>query len=75
MNNAEFLDQELTLDDLKMINGNGLAGWVFRAWKKWINDESDDVVNALGELNEYAKNRHDSMEEGLLTNYPMSFYL
>ena len=64
MNNAEFLDQELTLDDLTMINGSGLSGWIFRAWKKWINDQSEDVVNALDELNEYAKNSHDSMEEG-----------
>ena len=75
MNNAEFLDQELTLNDLEMINGSGLAGWVFWAWRKWITDESDDVVNALDELNEYAKNRHASMEEGWLTNYPLSFYL
>ena len=64
MDNAELLDQELTLNDLEMINGSGMAGWVFRAWKKWITDESDDVVNALDELNEYAKGSHDSMEEG-----------
>ena len=38
---------------------------VFRAWKRWINDEADDVVNGLGELNDYVKNNaHDSMEEG-----------
>ncbi len=55
MDNTELLDQELTLDDLKMINGSGLAGRVFRAWKKWITEESDDVVDALDELNEYAK--------------------
>ena len=64
MNNTELtLDQELTLDDLKTING-GWAGWVFRAWKKWINDESDDVANALDELNNYAKNNtsHNHME-------------
>jgi hypothetical protein len=37
---------------------------VFRAWKRWINDESDDVVNALDELNNYVKNNtsHDHME-------------
>ncbi len=52
MDNTELLDQELTLDDLKMINGSGLAGWVFRAWKKWITEESDDVVDALDDLNE-----------------------
>ena len=35
---------------------------VFRAWKRWINDEAD-VVNGLGELNDYVKNNaHDSME-------------
>ena len=62
MENTELLDLELTLDDLKMINGSGW--WVFRAWKKWITDQSDDVVDALDELNEYAKNSHDSMEEG-----------
>ena len=64
MNNTEFLNQEMTLDDLKMING-GWAWGVFRAWKRWINDEADDVVNGLGELNDYVKNNaHDSMEEG-----------
>ena len=65
MTNTDFLDQELTLDNLKTINGGGWAGWVFRAWKEWINDESDDVVNALCDLNDYVKNNaHDSMEEG-----------
>ena len=49
MNNTEFLNQEMTLDDLKTING-GWAGGVFRAWKRWINDEADDVVNGLGEI-------------------------
>ena len=64
MNNTEFLNQELTLDDLKTING-GWSWGVFRAWKRWINDEADDVVNGLGELNDYVKNNaHDSMEEG-----------
>ena len=64
MNNTEFLNQEMTLDDLKTING-GWAWGVFRAWKRWINDEADDVVNGLGELNDYVKNNnHDSMEEG-----------
>ena len=65
MTNSEFLDQELTLDELKTINGSGLSGWVFRVWKKWIKDESDDVVNSLGGLNDYAKKNisHDSMEE------------
>ena len=64
MNNTEFLNQEMTLDDLKTING-GWSWGVFRAWKRWINDESDDVVNALGELNGYVKNNtHDSMQEG-----------
>jgi hypothetical protein len=64
MTETKFLDQELTLDDLKMING-GWSGWIIRAWKKWINDESDDIVNALDELNDYAKNNtsHDHMED------------
>ena len=63
MTNTEFLDQELTLDDLQTISG-GWSGWVFRAWKRWINDESDDVVNGLGELDNYVKNNtsHDHME-------------
>ncbi|WP_236072679.1 hypothetical protein [Prochlorococcus marinus] len=52
------------MDDLTMINGSGLSGWIFRDWKKWINDQSDDVINALDELNEYVINSHDSMEEG-----------
>ena len=64
MTDTKFLDQELALDDLQMING-GWSWGVFRAWKRWINDESDDVVNALGGLNDYVKNNtHDSMEEG-----------
>ena len=65
MTNTKFLDQELTFDDLKTINGGGWGSWVFRAWKKWINDESDDVVNALTELNKHAKNNtsNDRMEE------------
>ena len=65
MTNTTFLDQELTLDHLKTINGGGLPGWVIRAWKKWINDESDDVVNSLTELNKLAKNNtnNDRMEE------------
>lgn len=64
MTNTEFLDQELTLDELKTINGSGVSGWVIRFWKKWITDEADDVVNSLGDLNDYAKkNSSDSMEE------------
>ena len=64
MTNTDFLNQELTLDDLKTINGSGWAGVVFRAWKRWITDESDDVVNALDDLNDYAKNNaHDCKEE------------
>ena len=64
MTNSELLDQELTLDELQAINGSGLSGWVFRVWKKWIRDESDDVANSLGDLNDYAKKSisHDSME-------------
>ena len=65
MTDSNFLDQELTLDELKTINGSGVSGWVFRVWKKWIRDESDDAANSLGDLNDYAKKSisHDSMEE------------
>ena len=65
MTNTKLLDQELTFDDLKTINGGGWPDWVYRAWKKWINDESDDVVNSLTELNKRAKNNtsNDRMEE------------
>ena len=64
MTNNDFLYQELTLDELKTINGSGVSGWVFRVWKRWITDEADDVVNSLGDLNDYAKkNTSDSMEE------------
>jgi|TARA_B100000073_G_scaffold79742_1_gene60642 predicted glycosyl hydrolase (DUF1957 family) len=65
MTKTKFLDQELALDDLQMING-GWSWGVFRAWKRWINDEADDVVNALDRLNDYAKNNtsYDHMAEG-----------
>ena len=65
MTKTKFLDQELALDDLQMING-GWSWGGFRAWKRWINDEADDVVNALDRLNDYAKNNtsYDHMAEG-----------
>jgi len=55
--------RELTFRELDAVSGGGFAGWVLRAWKKWINKESDDVVNSLDDLNQYAKGNHDTYEE------------
>ena len=64
MSKTDFLDHELSPDDLKTING-GWSGWVIRAWRQWIGGEADEGVTALGDLNDYAKKTtgNDSLEE------------
>ncbi len=55
--------RELTFKELDAVSGGGFAGWVIRVWKKWINEESEDVVNSLSDLNDYAKGTNDTYEE------------
>jgi hypothetical protein len=53
----------MTMDEMDQVNGGGpFSGWVLRLWKRWICRESDDVVNSLDDLNEYAKGNHDTYE-------------
>ena len=55
---------EMTMDEMNAVSGGGpFSGWVLRVWKRWIRRESDDVVNSLDDLNEYAKGSHDTYEE------------
>ena len=42
----------MTDQELEQVQGGGpLSGWIIRAWKRWIREESDDVVNSLDDLN------------------------
>ena len=53
----------MTDQELEQVQGGGpLSGWIIRAWKRWIREESDDVVNSLDELNKYAKGSTDTYE-------------
>ena len=56
--------RELTFKELDTVSGGGLAGWVIRAWRKWINKESGDVVNSLSGLNDYARESTQGCGDG-----------
>jgi hypothetical protein len=61
--NKEADMRELTFKELDAVSGGAWAGWVIRLWKKVMCRESDDAVNSLGDLNDYAKGTNDTYEE------------
>ena len=71
---------ELDLNDLKSINGRRgpLTRFVLKKWRKWITNESKEVVGGLGGLqchanNETSGSNKTSYVEGLNGDEPDPF--
>ena len=79
-NAMEHVSLELEIDDLKALKGarGPLTRFILKKWRKWITEESKEVVGGLGGLqchasNETSGSNKTSYVEGLKEAEPDPF--